>query len=140
MEDVIVTKQKKGFTLLELLVVVGIIGILMAIAAVSFAQAQKKARDNRRKSDLRAIQNALEQYYSDNSSAYPTGSYSALSITYMPSAATVLDPKATTCPYTYSSGPSATAYKICADLESVGSFNCNPCSSCDLDSCVQNLQ
>lgn len=64
---------KKGFTLLELLVVMGIIAVLIALGAVSYASAQKKARDAKRLGDLKAIQNAMEQYYSvctDNPNTY----------------------------------------------------------------------
>lgn len=61
-----------GFTLLEMLVVLGIIGVIMAIATSSFSTAQKKARDSRRRSDLKAIQNAVEQYYSVCGYKYPT--------------------------------------------------------------------
>lgn len=63
--------KKNGFTLLELLVVIGIIGILLALITVSFTSAQRQSRDSRRRQDLAAIQNALEQYYSENSFSYP---------------------------------------------------------------------
>ncbi|MGB9883476.1 MAG: type II secretion system protein [Microgenomates group bacterium] len=63
---------KKAFTLLELLVVIGIIAILVALGTTSYSTAQKKSRDAKRKSDLKAIQNALEQYYSICSYVYPT--------------------------------------------------------------------
>ncbi len=53
----------KGFTLLELLVTISIIGILMAIGSVSFSTAQKRGRDSRRQGDLAAIQKAMEQCY-----------------------------------------------------------------------------
>lgn len=56
--------MKRAFTLLELLVVIGIIAILISLGAVSYSTAQKKARDAKRKTDLHAIQNTLEQYYS----------------------------------------------------------------------------
>lgn len=53
-----------GFTLLELLVVIGIIGILVGLGSVSYSSAQKKARDAKRHSDLSDIQKFYEQYYS----------------------------------------------------------------------------
>ncbi len=57
--------NKKGFTLIELLVVVAIIGILSSVVLASLNSAREKARDARRKSDLKQIQNALEMYYND---------------------------------------------------------------------------
>lgn len=65
------TKYTRGFTLIELLVVVAIIGILISVGAVSYMTAQKQSRDARRVSDMKEIQSAWEQYYSDNNSNYP---------------------------------------------------------------------
>jgi len=62
---------KKGFSLLELLVVIGIIAILLAIAAVSYSTIQKKSRDARRQADLKSIQQAAEQYYAACGFTYP---------------------------------------------------------------------
>lgn len=56
---------QKGFTLIEMLVVIAIISILIGIGVNTFTIAQKKARDVRRKADLRSIQVALELYKSD---------------------------------------------------------------------------
>lgn len=63
-------KLKKGFTLLELLVVIAILGILSTLTVASLRGATAKGRDARRKSDIKAIQTALELYYSDNN-LYP---------------------------------------------------------------------
>src|SRR4030043_1047218 len=63
-------KSKKGFTIIEMLTVMGIIAILASLALVSFGSAQRKARDTQRKNDLKRIQVALESYRSD-SSQYP---------------------------------------------------------------------
>lgn len=65
-------KISKAFTLLEMLVVIGIIAIVVSMGFVSYSTAQKKARDARRRSDLKAIQSALEQYYSVCGYVYPT--------------------------------------------------------------------
>ncbi|TSC93437.1 MAG: putative General secretion pathway protein GspG [Candidatus Berkelbacteria bacterium Licking1014_7] len=60
-----------GFTLIELVVVVAIIGILSSIAVISFKGQTAKARDAKRKADLATLQQALEGYYEVNGK-YPT--------------------------------------------------------------------
>jgi len=62
-----------GFTLVELLVVMTIIGILAVVSLANFRTSQMKARDAQRKSDLRQIANALEAYMSDHG-GYPPSS------------------------------------------------------------------
>jgi general secretion pathway protein G len=64
-------KNKKGFTLVELLVTMSIIGVLAAIGLGSFNTAQVRGRDAQRKSDLKQISHALELYYSDHG-VYPS--------------------------------------------------------------------
>jgi type II secretion system protein G len=59
-------EEKRGFTLIELLVVIAIIGLLATIVLVSLNTAREKARDARRKGDIRQIMVALEMYYDDN--------------------------------------------------------------------------
>jgi len=58
-------KNKKGFTLVELLIVIAIIGVLSTIAFVSLNRARSKARDAKRIADVRQLQSALELFYND---------------------------------------------------------------------------
>ncbi|MBI2444009.1 MAG: type II secretion system protein GspG [Candidatus Magasanikbacteria bacterium] len=64
--------KTKGFTLIELIVVVAIIGLLSTLAVVALGSARVKARDAKRLSDLKQMQTALELYYTDKN-AYPAG-------------------------------------------------------------------
>lgn len=64
----------KGFTLVELLVVISIIAVLSVVGMALFTSAQKNARDARRRLDIKAIHNALEMYYNQNGS-YPGSPY-----------------------------------------------------------------
>jgi|SRR3989344_674863 len=64
--DMSTTRNQRGFTLIELLVVIAIIGLLSSIVLASLNSARAKARDSSRKSELKALQIALELYYTDN--------------------------------------------------------------------------
>jgi prepilin-type N-terminal cleavage/methylation domain-containing protein len=65
------SKDKKGFTVVELMVTISIIGILSTVTYASFSQAQKKSRIAKRISDLKQMQVALEYYYAVNK-VYPS--------------------------------------------------------------------
>ncbi len=65
--------KKKGFTLIELMIVVAIIGILAAIAVPKFAELIKKSREGALKGTLSSARSALRVYYSDNEAIYPAG-------------------------------------------------------------------
>jgi len=56
-------KQFKGFTLIEMLIVITIIALLASLILVGMGGARAKARDSRRIADLHNLQNALELYY-----------------------------------------------------------------------------
>lgn len=64
--------SSKGFTIVELLIVVVVIAILAAITLVAFNGIQTKARDSSRDTAARSIRQALEHYKTDNSETYPS--------------------------------------------------------------------
>lgn len=63
--------NQKGFTIIELLVVIVIIGILLALALPNLFAAQARGRDTDRKNTLKIAHRELEDYFMDNST-YPT--------------------------------------------------------------------
>ena len=65
-------KKPRGFTLVELLIVMVILGILATIVAGSFMSSQEKARDTRRKSDLQSVAKAIEVYFNDKGQYPPS--------------------------------------------------------------------
>ena len=55
-------RRERGFTLVEIMIVVLIIGILLAIAVPSFMNARERSRANACRANLRQIQAAKEQW------------------------------------------------------------------------------
>jgi len=66
-------RSRSGFTLVELIIVIMIIGILAATLLPKVMGAPAKARDAAREADFNAILTSLEMYYADNQ-VYPTPS------------------------------------------------------------------
>lgn len=58
--------MKKGFTIVELLVVVAIIGLMASTVLAILSGVQKDARDKKRIEDLTQLEKALELYYTDH--------------------------------------------------------------------------
>jgi general secretion pathway protein G len=123
---------KNGFSLIELLVVISIIGILMALSMFGIKNARESSRDGKRKSDLETIRSALELYKADVGS-YPASLGSSISQggqTYLDSVPK--DPLDPARNYSYAtSGTPPTTYILCAALENpVAGASTTGCASC----------
>ncbi len=115
-----ITKKEGGFTLLELLIVIVIIGILALLIIPNITSAPKKARDTDRKTALGAIQKGMEEYFISNNS-YPTQATWQADLTagatpYLKTIPT--DPKNTgVYVYTYTEGTPVGGFTLKACLE-----------------------
>lgn len=70
--------KQSGFTIVELLIVIVVIGILAALVVTTYAGIQSKARNSKRQTDIKAIQTQVEAFFANNN-YYP--SYANLSST-----------------------------------------------------------
>lgn len=113
----------RGFTLVELMIVIAIIGILSSLGLNSYTSIQQRARDAQRKSDVQQIRIALEVIRSDYDSYPSTAVYDAVTCktafivngnTYMQSLP--CDPTLATR-YIYSSIAPGSSYSLVACLE-----------------------
>ena len=63
--------KQSGFTIVELLIVIVVIGILAGLVVTTFTGIQQKARNTERQTDIKAIHGQVEAYYAQNGK-YPT--------------------------------------------------------------------
>lgn len=125
---------RRGFTLIEVLITVSIIGLLASLTLVSFGGSQKAARDTERKSDLKQYATALENFANENNSLYPSRTSSSgvdLSTIVcgdLASSSCPEDPKPAISTYKYQSDGSdsgaknAAQYVIWAKLEKTADY------------------
>jgi prepilin-type N-terminal cleavage/methylation domain-containing protein len=68
-------KKMRGFTLIELIIVMGILGVLLSIVLIALNPQQqfRQANNTQRQSDVRAILNAVHEYIADHRGAFPAG-------------------------------------------------------------------
>ncbi|MCL4378654.1 MAG: type II secretion system GspH family protein, partial [Actinobacteria bacterium] len=133
--------MKKGLTLVELLIVISVLAIMLAFVAGNLTTSLKRGRDAKRKGDLHAIQNALEQYYATCGNVYPTLAAAGASISCASPAIVYMqnipkDPNGTSYSCT-SPGSSCTnsSFTICSNqMEAESSTNPQPTI------CVTNQQ
>lgn len=133
-----------GFSLVELLVVMTIMGLLAAMGVVNFRSASRKARNERRQADIEKLRAGLEVYRSANGSYYvavttiysfnsspllynwPGPFITALS-SFVDNAVLPIDPtNNATYRYSYSSAANGRTYSVCYSEETTGA----PVSRC----------
>ncbi len=116
--------KKEGFTLIEVLVVVAIIGLLSSVAIVGLGGARSKARDSRRIADIQQIQTALELAY-DPAKGYPAS---------LPANAPQKDPQGKAYLYYYDNTKLGYQLGICLENKerATGKANCSKLTfACD---------
>ena len=140
---------QKGFTLVELVVVIAIMGILAAILLANMASAAKRGRDVERQSDLRNLQNAIEAYRHRNGQYPATGctvgdgnwAHESDCATYIVGLVPNFIPtlprdgaRGTHEGYSYVTNPEHTVYKIMAmnTVEADNIYYDHPFKSCDV--------
>lgn len=140
-------RKQRGFTIVELLIVIVVIGILAAIVITTFVGVQKKGRDADRKADINALYSQIEVYFAQNS-RYPelsdlndatwrSTNMPGLTVetTYAPNKTVAIDDDVdndtdryqytttpATCDSVDGSDPDCTGFTILAKLENGGEF------------------
>lgn len=126
-------KITSGFTMIEILVVVTIIGILFGVGIISYSSITQSSRDARRKTDLEQIRAALEMWRSAEPTAlgqypdFPQSNCSDLNTIvnfseYLPQIPE--DPKAASGTMYYVCESSANTYSLYSVLEAASTTDC----------------
>jgi len=114
-------KKLKGFTLIELMIVVAILGILAAIAYPSYVDSVRKARRADAQGDLTELASFMERYYTENN-RYRTAGGGAVTLPFTQSARTG------TAYYQITQGNlTDTTYTLTATAQTTGGQNNDMC-------------
>ncbi|MCA9326901.1 prepilin-type N-terminal cleavage/methylation domain-containing protein [Candidatus Saccharibacteria bacterium] len=141
--------KSKGFTIVELLIVIVVIGILATLVIVTFTGIQQKARNSQRQTDINAVDSHVEAFYAQYG-FYPTLAdlqTSSFQTTYLKG----LDPEALVDPkggdiqgttdashYSYVAGPSGTCTNTTATTITAGEPQDNGCTDFTLTATIEN--
>ena len=123
------SQSESGFTLVELLVVMLIIGLLAAIAIPAFFNQRDKARDASAKEAVRTAQTAMETYSTDNNGSYSGATLAKLRLIEptVPTTTIISDSGSTTA-----GDPSATAYRVMVPSSTGNTFSIDRASNSSL--------
>lgn len=127
-------KSQAGFTFIELMVVIVIIGLLSVAGVVSYQRASIAARDSKRKANLATVQQALVLYRSatgtyPNPGGHVYAKYNSAVNTlqaagYLNDISSLIDPKDGELPYGYRYVGTNSSFQLCAYTEKDGSDFC----------------
>lgn len=115
--------KRRGFTLIELVIVIVILGVLAGVAALSFQNVTKSSKEGVAKANLRALKSAVQVYQVDHNgelpaaadySITPAGSSAAVTIKGVKPIAKYVEDATLTSPvgYTYSMTSTGTAPNV----------------------------
>jgi len=120
-------KSNKGFTIVELLIVIVVIGILALLVITTYSGIQQKARNAKRTSDLKSLQTHIEAFFSQNG-YYPSranlndGSWLSTNMKSLDQNA-LIDPSNPTQSKSMASAPAAKVYSY-QPTQSDGTTSC----------------
>ncbi len=132
-------KAITGFTVIELLVVISVIGILTTIGFVSYNSIQSNARDSNRAAQMTIIAEALEDYYEDNGEYPSCNDMSQDPNTVVTTVLIGLDPEVLTDPSDVDGENSimASCAGITADTYNKFSYTGDGTTDCITDACQE---
>ncbi|MEO7904585.1 MAG: type II secretion system protein [Candidatus Saccharimonadales bacterium] len=112
-------KKNSGFTIVELLIVIVVIGILAAITIVAYNGVQARATTTKNQANAKEVQSKAEVFAADNDGAYPA---TAADFPALPATSALSGPVKTALTAGTTNAPSATykgniAYKKCGTTE-----------------------